>query len=92
MDLKNFIADYWPEITLVLGNIATFFAGRKTKSNNEKSGELDNIEKIRSIEKQLLLDMEEQILKLIDNNNKLETIVERQSNKIRAYEMKYGSL
>lgn len=88
----DLIMNHWSQITLALGAVVTFFVGRKTKKNQEFSGELGNIEKVREIEKQLLIDMEEQILKLIKNNDKLELIVEKQSKKIRAYELKYGYL
>lgn len=84
------IAENWQQISLAISGIIAFFAGRKTKKNAEQSGELQNIEKVREIEKALLEDMEEQIKKLIDTNNILEAIIEKQSKKIRYYEKKYG--
>lgn len=92
MEAKHFIIEYWQQISLTIGGVAAFITGRKTKKNNEKNGELENIEKVREIEKKLLKDMEEQILKLIENNDRLELIVRKQSDKLRAYEMKFGSL
>ncbi len=89
--MEKFI-EYWSEISLAVGGVMAFFTGRKMKRNEENSGELQNIEKVREIEKQLLLDMEEQIKKLIDYNNKLELIIEKQSIKIRRYEVKFGFL
>lgn len=88
----SIIKENWSEITLTIGGIASFFAGRKSKKNSEFSGELGNIEKVREIEKRLLRDMEEQIKKLIDTNNFLEKLVDEANVKIRAYEKKYGAL
>jgi len=80
------------EISLFIGGIFSFFAGRKSKKNGDIAGELENIEKVRNIEKTLLSDMEEQIAKLMSNSDRLEEIVERQIRKIRQYEVKYGFL
>lgn len=86
------IKENWAEISLAIGGIISFFAGRKSTKNNDQAGELENIQKVREIEKSLLADMDEQIRKLIQTNNTLEAIIERQSKKIRRYEVKYGYL
>lgn len=84
------IKNNWTEFSLALGGIASFFAGRKSKKNKEQAGELQNIQRVREIEKSLLIDMEEQIKKLISTNNILEVVIRKQSKKIRQYEVKYG--
>lgn len=86
------IRENWTELSLTIAGIGSFFAGRKSKKNNDQAGELENIQKVREIEKSLLSDMDEQIRKLIQTNNTLEAIIERQSKKIRRYEVKYGYL
>lgn len=88
----SWIVSHWSEISLAIGAIASFFAGRRTKRNKEVSDELINLEKVRNIEKTLLADMEDQIKKLIDTNNKLEDIIEKQAKTIRLYEDKFGFL
>lgn len=88
----SWILTHWSEISLAIAGIASFFAGRRTKKNREFSDELQNLEKVRNIEKSLLFDMEDQIKKLIETNNKLENIIEKQAKTIRIYEGKFGFL
>ena len=88
----DFFKNNWTEVTLAIGGVASFFAGRKTKKNTEQTGELENIKIVREIEKDLLADMRDQIDKLIQTNNVMESIIRRQSLKIRQYEVKYGLL
>lgn len=83
---KEFIVNNWQNVASMIGIVVSFIVGRKTKRNIEKSGELDNIEKVREIEKALLQDMEDQIKKLIETNNKLEDLVSAQNERIREYE------
>ncbi len=88
----NWITAHWSEVSLALGTVASFFAGRKSKKNKEFSEELVNLERVRTIEKGLMADMENQIVKLIDTNNELEQIIEKQAKVIRLYENKFGYL
>jgi len=90
--LFTFLKEHWSEITLAVGGVASFFAGRRSQNNNDTLAELNNIEKVREIEKSLLADMEEQINKMQDNIDRLKDVVEKQSKRIRTYEIKYGFL
>ena len=81
----NFIIENKELLISVLTAIIAFISGRKTKKLNEKSAELQNLEKVREMEKQLVKDMEEQVSKLIDYTSYLEVVVE-------AYKKEYGVL
>jgi hypothetical protein len=90
--LIKIFTEYWSEISLAISGVAAFFAGRKGRKTNDHSSELDNIVKVREIEKKLLIDMEEQINKLIKTNNELENIVAKQATLILCYKKRYGDL
>ncbi|MDB0602183.1 hypothetical protein PL373_13695 [Tenacibaculum maritimum] len=49
--MLTFLKENWELITGVIGSIVAFFGGRKSKKQNEKTTELENIEKVREIEK-----------------------------------------
>ena len=81
----EFLIDNKELLLSALTGIIAFVTGRKTKKINEKSAELQNLETVRVVEKQLLQDMREQIDKLIEYNNYLEGVIE-------AYKKEYGVL
>lgn len=80
-----FLKENWELITGLIGSVVAFFTGRKSKRQNEKTTELENLEKVREIEKKLIDDMENQIDKLIKYNDYLE-------EKLVKYIDKYGVL
>ena len=88
----TFIKENWEITTGVIGSIIAFFTGRKSKRQNEKTIELENIEKVREIEKKLLADMGDHITQLIKYNDYLEGIVEEIKKKLAKYVDKYGEL
>ncbi len=94
MEFLTFLKDNWETIagTGILSSIAAFIGGRKSKVLNEKSLELENIEKVRKIEKQLLADMEDQVVKLIKYNDYLEGVVKGVKKQLVKYVDKYGEL
>jgi len=87
----DFLMDNWGKMAAALTAVSSFFIGRKSKKNKDDLGQLNNIKLAREIERSLLDDMEEQITKLIQTNNTLEAIIKEQSDKIRAYRLKYGN-
>ena len=87
-----FLKENWEITTGVIGSIIAFFGGRKSKRQNEKTTELENIEKVREIEKRLLSDMDDRITELIKYNDYLEDIVEEIKKKLAKYVDKYGEL
>ncbi len=90
--MMTFIKENWELITGLFGSIIAFFGGRKSKKQNEKTKELENIEKVREIEKKLLADMEDQVNKLIKYNNYLEGVIKEIKKKLVQYVDKYGEL
>jgi len=90
--MKNFITENIELIGGGLASLVAFFGGRKSKKQNEKTTELENIERVRVIEKKLLQDMEEQVDKLIKYNDYLEGIVKQVKQKLVKYVDKYGQL
>ena len=90
--MKDIFLNYLSEFVLIIGGVFSFFAGRKLHKSEEKASQLQNIEKIRLIEKRLLSDMEETINKLMKNNDDLEAIIDKQANKILEYRKKFGEL
>ncbi len=86
------ISDNWEILSGIVVSVFAFFGGRKTKKNEEQSGELENLSKVREIEKSLLLDMEEQIKKLVEYNDRLEHICGKQRCLIDRYEKEFGKL
>lgn len=90
--MTSFIKENWELITGVMGTIVAFFGGRKSKKQNEKTTELENIEKVRAIEKKLLEDMDDRINDLIKYNDFLEGVVEKCKKKLAKYVDLYGEL
>lgn len=90
--IVSFIRDNWEILTGALGAIFAFFGGRKSKVLNEKSLELENIQKVREIEKRLLTDMQDQIDKLIKYNDYLEGVVKEVKQKLVKYIDKHGEI
>lgn len=88
----DFIKENWEIIMGAVGSTIAFFGGRKSKKQNEKTTELENIEKVREIEKRLLADMEDQVNKLIKYNDYLEGVVKEVKKKLVKYVNKYGVL
>lgn len=88
----DFIKENWEIIMGAIGSIVAFFGGRKSKKQNEKTTELENIEKVREIEKKLLEDMDNRITELIKYNDYLEGVVEEIKKKLSKYVDKYGEL
>jgi hypothetical protein len=92
MNVISLLKDNWQEVMVLAGTISSFFIGRKSKKNADFSGELENIKTVREIEAKLLVDMRDQIFKLIAQNDALELIIDKQSVKLREYQVKYGKL
>ena len=92
MKSMDFIKENWEIIMGAVGSIIAFFGGRKSKKQNEKTTELENIDKVREIEKRLLADMEDQVNKLIKYNDYLESVVKDVKKKLVKYVNKYGVL
>ncbi|WP_440881393.1 hypothetical protein [Tenacibaculum sp. C7A-26P2] len=90
--MLTLLKENWELITGIIGSIVAFFGGRKSKRLNEKTTELENIEKVREIEKKLLADMEDQVNKLIKYNDYLEGVVKDVKKKLVKYVDKYGEL
>lgn len=88
----EFIKDNWEILAGLIGSVFAFFGGRKSKKLSEKATELENIEKVREIEKKLLADMEDQVNKLIKYNDYLEGVVKEVKKKLVKYVDKYGEL
>jgi len=88
----SFIRENWEVLAGTIGTIFAFFGGRKSKVLNDKTLELDNIQKVREIEKSLLTDMQDQINKLIKYNDYLEGVVKDVKQKLVKYSDKYGEL
>ena len=76
----------------LIASLGAFFGGRKSKKQSEKSTELENIEKVREIEKRILLDMEDQVEKLIKYADYLEGVVKNVKQKLVKYVDKYGEI
>lgn len=97
--MMDFLLNNWSEISLAIGGVGAFLVGKRTRKNDNESGELQNIEKVREIEKQLLEDMDDQIEKLMTKNkrvmsynDKLELVIEKQAARIQKYEDRFGKL
>ena len=90
--MLQFLKENWELVTGGLGAVIAFFGGRKSKKQNEKTTELENIEKVRAIEKKLLEDMDDRINDLIKYNEFLEGVVEKCKKKLAKYVDLYGEL
>ena len=90
--IVTFMRDNWEVLAGFLGTVFAFFGGRKSKVLNDKTMELDNIKKVREIEKSLLTDMQDQINKLIKYNDYLEGVVKDVKQKLVKYSDKYGEI
>ena len=90
--MTNFLIENKEWLIGIIVSISAFFGGRKSKKQNEKTTELENIEKVREIEKRLLADMDDQVNKLIKYNDYLEGVVKDVKSKLVKYVNKYGVL
>lgn len=79
-------------IFTIVGSITMFFVGKKSRIIAEKTSELQNLEKVREMEKALLSDAEsnvERMKKIIHNQNKL---IDELEKKVNQYQTKFGKL
>jgi predicted butyrate kinase (DUF1464 family) len=90
--MNNLISQNWEILAGLLGSILAFFGGRKSKKQLEKTSELENLEKVRVIEKQLIQDVHEQVSQLIKYNKYLESVVKEIKQQLTKYVDKYGEL
>jgi predicted butyrate kinase (DUF1464 family) len=90
--MNNLISQNWEILAGLLGSILAFFGGRKSKKQLEKTSELENLEKVRVIEKQLIQDVHEQVSQLIKYNKYLESVVKEIKQQLTKYADKYGEL
>lgn len=90
--MNNLISQNWEILAGLLGSILAFFGGRKSKKQLEKTSELENLEKVRVIEKQLIQDVHEQVSQLIKYNKYLEGVVKEIKQRLTKYVDKYGEL
>tara|TARA_R110001606_G_scaffold392866_1_gene562231 strand:+ start:135 stop:425 length:291 start_codon:yes stop_codon:yes gene_type:complete len=90
--MNNLISQNWEILAGLLGSILAFFGGRKSKKQLEKTSELENLEKVRVIEKQLIQDVHEQVSQLIKYNKYLEGVVKEIKQQLSKYVDKYGEL
>lgn len=74
-------SDFFTEqIEWIAGAIAAviaFFGGRKSKKITDRAGELENLEKVRMMEKQLVDDVKSQVTELREINQGLQLIIEQ---------------
>jgi len=90
--MNNWVINNIELIGGFIASIFAFFGGRKSRKQNEKTTELENIERVRAIEKKLLKDMEQQVDELIKYNNYLEDVVKKVKQQLVKYVDKYGQL
>jgi len=90
--MNNLFSNNWEIVAGLLGSVTTFFVGRKSKRQIEKTSELENLEKVRAIEKQLIQDVQDQVSELIKYNNYLEGVVKDIKKQLTKYVDKYGEL
>ena len=67
----QYIYDHWEAFGGVIAAIAAFFGGRKTKKITDRSGELENLQTVRDLEKQIVIDVKGQIQELREINSGL---------------------
>lgn len=90
--MTNFFIENKEWLVGIIATFGAFFGGRKSKKQTEKTTELENIEKVREIEKKLLADMEDQVNKLIKYNDYLEGVIKDVKKKLVKYVDKYGEI
>ena len=88
----EFIIAYKEVLMPLLTGVVAYFSGLKTKKLNFRTKELENLEKVREVEKTLLIDMEGQVKKLIDYTDHLEKINSVLRKELERYKRKYGDL
>lgn len=94
--MKKFIIENWFVVAGLIGSAVTYLGTvvyeRQKAKNTVKSTELENIKTVRSIEKEILNDMQIQVDKLIEMNAYLRKINNEQAKELNQYKFKYGEL
>lgn len=90
--MNTFIAKNWEILIGLIGTFGLFVSGLKLKHQNEKTTELENLKTVRTIEKDLLNDMKNQIEELVKLNNYLKGIVETQTKQLSKYQKQFGEI
>lgn len=88
----EFIIAYKEVLMPFLTGVIAYVTGLKTKKLNVRTKELENLEKVREVERKLIEDMEEQVNKLIEYTDYLERIVSVLRKELEGYKRKYGDL
>jgi len=92
----KFLIENWLGISGTVGTAIAWIGSvaykRQQDKNSAKSTELENIKTVRLIEKELLIDMQGQVDKLIEINAYLRKVNEEQSKDLIKYKLKYGEL
>ncbi len=81
--MLEFVQNNWQIIGGGVGTVAAAFTGWRIKKANTKGAELENIKKVRDIEKGLLSDMEGHIVRLVKTNEALVEINEKLEKTIK---------
>lgn len=82
--MHEFLIDQKEWIIGIIGSVVMFFGGRKSKKITDKTGELENLEAVRKIEKQLIEDIKSQIDELRETNSGLQLIINQKDELIGA--------
>jgi len=68
----NSFLEYWKEITLAIGGVFSFFAGRKSNLLTEKKQEIDTVDSMRTMYNNFIIDYNVQYENLTNRLNALE--------------------
>jgi len=77
MNTENFFTEQIEWIAAGIAAVISFFGGRKSKKISDKTSELENLEKVRLMEKQLVDDVKKQVDELREINTGLQVIIEQ---------------
>lgn len=75
--MKQWLLDNWEIIAGLIGSALTYLLGTKKRKTEGKTTELENLQTIRDLEKQIVDDVKSQIDELREINNGLQVLIEQ---------------